>query len=169
MNTAIAIARLLLALQDPETATRVAARVFAPGLEGELVGICRRESRCRRAIGEHDRDGHHAPRVYARAVARGWLSPVCQKPGEGWSTRGNHGLMAGYHVRLLGVPCLPAKALDVPLLSAVAAARKAQRLCDDRGACDAASLRGYWNGRAFSHRPVITMTNTREGYHKKRM
>ena len=157
MSTIATIVRLVMALQDPEVATRVAAHAWAPGLVDELVGICRRESRCRRKVSEHARDSHHGRKVYARAVERGWLRPFCQAPGEGWSTRGSHGLMAGYHVRLLGVPCLPASAMDVPLLSAIAAARKAQRLCRTRQACDADSLRGYWNGRAFSNRAVASM------------
>jgi hypothetical protein len=150
MSAIATIAAMMLHLSQPEAATRFAAQVFAPGLESELVAICKRESKCKRAISIHRGDAMHHGRVWRRAVARGWLQPWCQDSREGWSTRGSHGLMAGYHMRYLGVPCLPAAALDVPLLSAIAAARKAARLCTAKGACDAESLRDYWHGRGFA-------------------
>ena len=134
---------------QPEAATRFAARVWAPGLERELLAICHRESRCSKRISVHARDAHHTSRAYRKAIERGWLRGWCQGPGGGWSTRGAHGLMAAYHLRYLGIPCLPAAALDVPIFSAVAAARKAARLCKTRGACTGAALRDYWHGRGW--------------------
>lgn len=44
-------------------------------------------------------------------------------PGDRWGIRGAHGLAAAYSVHLLG-ECVPPEAIDVPLLSAIVAAKR---------------------------------------------
>jgi len=115
----------------PVPSAHLASRVVGePGMEVELLRICRRESRCQR-VGIHAVDAWASPRVYTRAVEAGWVSPGCQpyQPGE-WSSRGAWGLMAAYNLKWAGVQCLPPLALDVPLVSAVIAARKLKAHCE---------------------------------------
>lgn len=115
---------------EPVRASRLGAELAGhPELAEEVVGICRVESRCR-AIGIHR---GHAPRrpgaaFERRAAARGYIDPEgCDAhrggPSERWGIRGAHGHAAAYAVRHLG-PCVAPEALDVPLLSAIAAARR---------------------------------------------
>jgi hypothetical protein len=76
-----------------------------------LVGICERESTPCRAISIHEND---------RWMARGL--------GEGWSTRGAHGMVATY-----AWPYVPSwlrwagpAVLDIPIVSAVVSVRRAR-------------------------------------------
>ena len=89
--------------------------------------------------GIHDRDRWHARAVHRRAIDRGYLSPgVC--PGHasrrGWSTRGAHGLMAGFAWRYLPrwARCFPPWILDVPIVSAWITVKRRDHLCSSRRA-----------------------------------
>lgn len=125
------LAALLL---SPPDATRLACRLERYEPCSELLDIMRVESRGV-AVGEHTA---HARRVsggvfWRRAVEAGLLHPEkCEvhqstDRGEGWGPRGAHGLVAAYSVHLLG-ECVPAAALDVPLVSAVVTARRLRAL-----------------------------------------
>jgi hypothetical protein len=125
-------ALLLLALcLPPEPASHVAAWIVgAPQLGPELVRICRRESACA-AIGIHERDAHYGRTAYRRAIRVGLLQPQhCmvhryRGPAQRWSTRGPWGTIAAYTLGYMG-PCLPPEVLDIPLLGAIAAAKRLQ-------------------------------------------
>jgi hypothetical protein len=94
---------------------------------GGLAHVCARESRCT-PVGIHSGDAHHGKTVYANAVRAGWLDRGCifhHGSPERFSTRGTAGLMAGYHLRFLP-GCLPPEVLDLPLVSAYVAHRKAE-------------------------------------------
>jgi hypothetical protein len=113
---------------EPVEAARVATHlVGAPQLAPALEKICHRESRCQR-LGPHRRDARHSEEVFRKAARAGWVDPACQPPEQEWSTRGAFGLMAGYNVRFIGV-CVQPAALDVPFLSAWAAAEKMVAYC----------------------------------------
>jgi hypothetical protein len=127
---------LAMASSPSASAHTAAAAVGEPGMEVELLRICKRETvgpgrgECR-AVSVHAIDSGHSRGVHTRAVAVGWLSPGCQPyGGGGWSTRGPWGLMAAYNLKWVGVPCLPPWVLDVPLVSATAAARKLKAHCE---------------------------------------
>lgn len=122
---------LTLALLAPVPAARVAARAFDVP-EQALVSIVMRESQGVR-VGIHERDAWASKRACTKARAVGWLdgSVDC---GPGWSTRGAFGLMAAYQLRWLGLDRAP-WVLDVPAVSAVAAARKYRAACPGDGWC----------------------------------
>lgn len=157
MQQALIILRLLSL--DPREATLVAAKVAGwPELGPELVKICKRESPgqdCRRRVGLHLNNTPRAiRRFYRKAVEHGWLDPercpehraATLKEMERFAVRGNHGLAAAYSLRFLEVPCAPPEALDVPFLSALAATRRAQKMCAEHGACTTATRRDLWMG-----------------------
>lgn len=116
---------LTLALLAPVPAARMAARAFDVP-ESALVRIALRESQGQR-VGIHDRDAWASKRACRKARAVGWLddSVVC---GPGWSTRGAFGLNASYNLKWVGLDRAP-WVLDVPAVSAVAAARRYRALC----------------------------------------
>lgn len=144
----ILVTLLRIALWDPVGASMLgAALVGAPELGPELVHICRRESHCR-PVGAHEVDAWAGPLMYRKAVGVGWLDPACpfhHGSSERFSTRGVHGLAAAYSLRFLP-DCLPPEVLDVPLVSAIAAARRAQHQCRRHGACDRTQRRRRWAG-----------------------
>lgn len=133
---------------DPVTSSAVAAVVVGqPELAPELVHICRRESHCR-WIGAHATDAWAGTRMFRNAVRVGWLDPGCKfhrgaRPR--FSTRGVHGLSAAYSLRFIGT-CLPPEVLDVPLVSAIAAARRAREQCRRYAACTTETRRRMWVG-----------------------
>jgi hypothetical protein len=141
---------------DPLAQSQLWERLRPEIPRGFLVETCLVESGCR-AIGVHDVDRHLGASAWRGVWARGrvdrscpyYLDPATAPASwlEGASTRGAHGLMAAYHVGLLG-PCVPLEALDVPFFSAWAAAEKASRLCADLRArgrrCTAERLRCGW-------------------------
>lgn len=100
----------------------------------------------------HDGDAHHSPAVWKAAVRAGYLDPKrcpAHRSRQGWSTRGAHGLMAGYAWRFVPEPlrCFGPEVLDVPLVSALTAAAKRRDACE-RGHCSHAELTSIWtNGR----------------------
>jgi len=133
---------------DPVASSMLAASLVGqPDLGQELVAICRRESNCR-MVGVHPADQWAGRRMYNNATRVGWLNPQCPfhrgSPGR-FSTRGVHGLSAAYSLRFLG-SCVPPEALDVPLLSAIAAARRAMSQCRRHGACSAGARHRMWIG-----------------------
>ena len=142
--------RLIVSLLTlpPVPASYVGATLAGqPELGHELERISWREARAR-WVSIHVRDAWASERVHKRALARNILSQSCPWHGSehgGWSTRGPHGLMAGYSLRYLW-PCAPAWIIDVPLFSAIAAARRAQAQCERFGACDRAGRLSFWNG-----------------------
>jgi hypothetical protein len=99
-----------------------AARMVAPGLES----VCSRESRCQR-VGVHEADRWMERIVHQRALERGLLQSWCpwHRSPEGMATRGAWGTVAAYTLHHLG-PCLPPSVLDVPILGALAARRRAE-------------------------------------------
>lgn len=119
------LALLLAALLDPRTAAVVGATIAGhPGYAPQLVEICERESLCS-AIGVHPDDAGRSRSAWAMAVGVGKLDPTCQPHRRhAWSTRGAYGTMAAFTVSHLG-ECLPPWVLDVPLLAAIAATRRA--------------------------------------------
>lgn len=111
---------------DPVPASYLAVELVETPLTGpELAAIARRESRGR-WVSTHEGDRWAEKRVHRRALERGRLSKLCpwHRSPEGMSTRGSFGLMASYSLDFLA-PCLPAWVLDIPLISAIAAARRA--------------------------------------------
>jgi hypothetical protein len=105
-------------------------------LAGQLERICQRESRCASSpstsarVGIHVRDAASSRRVWRKMVRRGAIDPECQPYEAGaWSTRGPWGLMAALHARWLP-RCYQAHWLDVPLVSAIVAARKYLEQCE---------------------------------------
>ena len=148
-------ALLRTTLFDPAGSSLLAAiLVGEPALAQELVAICRRESHCS-VIGAHRNDAWAGPVMRRKALRVGWLDAECSHHGgdpRRFSTRGPHGLSAAYSLRFLG-QCVPPEALDVPILSAIAAARRLQYQCRSHGACSAAERRRYWAGtRRFDRR-----------------
>jgi hypothetical protein len=142
------IFELLLVVFDPVTSSAVAAVVVGqPELAPELVEICRRESHCR-WVGMHAPDAWAGTRMFRNALRVGWLDPRCgfhRGARERFSTRGVHGLSAAYSLRFVG-GCLPPEVLDVPLVSAIAAARRAREQCRRYAACTTESRRRMWIG-----------------------
>ena len=114
-----------------------AAAVLAAALLGridiapDLIGICQRESRCA-AVSVHERDAHLSRRGWRGQVRLGHLDPECQPyKARAWATRGPWGLSAASHWEYLP-RCYSPAILDVPLVSALIAARKWIRHCDGR-------------------------------------
>lgn len=106
---------ILRVLVDVRTATLAgAALAGAPELGPVLVDVARRESRLQ-LVSVHARDARYSDAVRPRGCA-----------GDGWSTRGVHGAMAGYTIGHLprALRCSP-WVLDLPLVSAYASARRA--------------------------------------------
>lgn len=129
-----------------------------PEFSGELLSICKRESPgndCMRTVGAHGNDAHEATRrFYEKAVARGWLDPAgCpehraanHEEMKRFGVRGSHGLAAAYSLRFLSGECLAPEVLDIPLISAFVATRRAMEMCERRGACTRESRHVHWVG-----------------------
>lgn len=129
MTACLAIITAALSL-SPADATRLACRLECYEPCSEVLSLMAVESRGV-AVGVHT---GHARRVkggvfWRKAVAAGLLHPErCERHqstdgGAGWGIRGAHGLAAAYSVHVLG-ECVRPEAIDVPLLSAVAAVRR---------------------------------------------
>ena len=116
---------------DPHEASRIGAAIAGhPEMAAEVERTCVLESAGCRRLGLHR--GHVPRRPGAEfgraALARGWVDPErCPAhaggPPERWGIRGPHGHAGAYGARYLQ-PCAAPEALDVPLLSAIAAARR---------------------------------------------
>lgn len=156
---------LLLVVFDPTTSSAIAAvMVGQPELAPELVGICRRESHCR-LVGAHEADAWAGATMYRNAVRVGWLDPRCKfhhGARTRFSTRGVHGLSAAYSLHLVG-GCVPPEVLDVPFVSALAAARRAREQCRRHGACTVEARRRLWIGATRYDRKVRARKNRQPG------
>lgn len=132
-------AALLQIVLDPIVAGHVAAAMLGePGIGDAMARVCARESRCS-AIGVHEVDAHRSRAAWTIAAQAGTLDPAtCEwhrLDAGPWSTSGPWGAMRAFtlpHVRA----CLPAWALDVPLVGAIAVARRmASARCSRSPAC----------------------------------
>lgn len=132
---------LALALAaDPIAASRLACQLERWPDCGEVLRLVAVESRGV-AVGVHT--GHH-PRKPGRAfwdaaVAGGLLRPdLCDEhmrgldDAAGWGPRGAHGNVAAFAVHVLG-ECVPAHAIDIPLVSALATIRRLRNMRDRYG------------------------------------
>jgi hypothetical protein len=139
---------LKLALLDPLLGTVLGAWLAGEAeLADELVEICERESHCR-FVGAHVRDRPAGPAMLRAALRVGWLDPECPfvfGDGRRFSTRGVHGLSAAYSLRFLG-QCVPPELLDLPLFSAIAAARRSRNMCTRHRACTREERHRRWVG-----------------------
>lgn len=149
---------LLLVIVDPVASSALAAVVVGePELAPELLQICRRESHCR-WVGAHPADVWAGAVMQRKALRAGWLDPQCRHhrgAPERYSTRGVHGLSASYSLRFIEA-CVPPEVLDVPLVSAVVAARRARGQCRAHGACTSSARHRLWAGaRRFDRRAVL--------------
>lgn len=117
---------------SPVKASIVGAQLAGwPGMASEVIDICEDESLCE-PIGLHrgPLDRVDGGTVWKRAVEQGLLGSCdhhAQGDGERWGVRGVHGNIGAYAVHDLGV-CVAPEALDVPILSAIATARRLGRL-----------------------------------------
>jgi len=155
----LALTWLRLLSLPPEPATRAgAAMAGRSDLADELVAICRREApggACRETVGAHPPDLGAAAGMYRKAVQKGWLgtcalnTAVDAADRERFGVRGVHGLSAAYSLWHLG-PCLAPELLDLPFLSAVIAARRANYQCEapHLRACTREARRRLWVGAA---------------------
>lgn len=81
-------------------------------------------------VGIHVRDAAASRRVWRKMVRRGELEPSCQPYVDGaWATRGPWGLMAALHARWMPA-CFEPHWFDIPLVSALVAARKYLEQCE---------------------------------------
>ncbi len=139
---------LRVLLTNPVAASHAAAWATAqPELAQELVKICRRESRCM-LVSVHEKDAHAGPLMHYKALKVGWLDRECtwhHGQSRRFSTRGAHGLSAAYSLRFLGA-CLPPEVLDIPIFSALAAARRARYMCERYDACTRNARYRFWIG-----------------------
>ena len=120
---------LSLYLLPPEAATRLVA-AGDTWMTRTLLAVVQRESQGVR-VGEHPGDRWCSEQMRRNAIRTGWLSERCRGPG--YSVHGAHGLSYSYNARYawLSWLCWPA-AFDIPIVSALAAKRKAQKLCRRR-------------------------------------
>ena len=155
---------LRLLTLDPLEGTKAGAILAGhPEFEAELVSICKRESPgsdCRRRVGVHPNNYVSDVRsAYTKAISLKYLylHPACPEhvidlnsPAEllRFGVRGNHGLMAAYSVRFLG-PCVAPEALDFPVLSAIAATRRATAMCLKSSVCSTSGRLGLWIGTSL--------------------
>jgi hypothetical protein len=135
---------------EPEPASMIAANIVGkPELADELHVVCKRESKCSR-VGIHDGDRWAGKTMYRKAMQVGWLDAWCPwhantDDPERFSVRGSFGLSAAYSLRFLA-PCLPPEVLDIPVVSAYAAAKRMLSQCEKHGACERKGYRRYWVG-----------------------
>lgn len=131
MTTALVILLQLLT-PTPRASLKYAAwavgetRTERRDLHRELHSIAIRESSLRPVRG-HRNDRPHAPRMWRKAKAAGWVNPRCPESAD--AVRGILGLSAPYNFRWLGIDCAPAWLFDIPIVSAIAGARKHKAKC----------------------------------------
>lgn len=123
---------MILIMLPPRPSAYVAAVVVQRAdIASALIRICQRESRCKR-ISVHERDAHISPKEYFGQVSWGHLNPECQPyKKDAWATRGSFGLSAGAHWKYMP-PCYRPEWFDIPLISAIVAARKYLVSCDKK-------------------------------------
>lgn len=118
---------LRLAL-DPRFASHLGAALAGdPELGSALERVCEREAPRCRLVGVHERDRWMHRRAWLAAVRVGWLDPGrCEwheLEAAAWSTSGPWGMVRAYSLHHLG--CAPAWLLDLPIVGAFVAARRA--------------------------------------------
>lgn len=158
---------------DPLDSSQFMDAVFTDVPRGFIVDTCIMESGCRRPLGVHVGDAWAGRRVYDGLVRRGKVDAACQfyAPDgtsewyEQWSTIGNHGLMYGYNRRHIGT-CFPIQWFEIPIVSALAAARKARSYCEEIRAsgnrCTGEALRLRWANAKTRKRRRRTLKLWRE-------
>ncbi len=168
---------------DPMDGTKAGVRLAGhPEFEQELVGICKRESPgsdCARRVGVHGNNRvQDVESAYRKAISLKYLylHPGCPEhkldpdPRTGrpppkellrFGVRGNHGLMAAYSVRFLG-PCVAPEALDIPVLSAIAATRRAVHMCLKSSKCSTSERLGLWIGVSLESKRLEGKTRVRD-------
>lgn len=101
-----------------------------------LRRIAMRESGGNPFVGVHEHDARWSDVAYSNAVRVRYIDPRCQgRRPRAWATRGVHGLFAAYSTRHLW-RCADPAWLDVPLFSALAAARRMRsRACRSAPRC----------------------------------
>lgn len=155
------ILMLLATLSAPPgpTVARAGARIAgAPWAAEELVKVSFVESRHTR-LGLHGGLNRAGRDFYRRALRVGWLKPCQQHSPDEWGVRGSFGLVAAYHIRHLEGCAQPA-ALDVPIVSAVLAARWWIEL-RRRGFCDYKARRAAYKHGAQSAEAKAELTRCR--------
>lgn len=131
------LALILAATLDPLVAAHLGAAMAGhPEFGPQLEAIGRRES-CLRLVGIHPGDAGRSRAVWTDAVRAGLVDPQCQPYRAGaWSTRGSFGTMAALTVVHIGVPCMPYWSIDIPIVAAFAATRRAHaRRCSQVLGC----------------------------------
>lgn len=147
--------------RDPLDSSQFIDAVFDDLPPQFVTSVCILESGCYKPVGVHKGDtrtrtGRQVGRiVYERQKRWGKIDPSCpyyQPTGDRewydrWSTVGNHGLMYGYQRGYIGT-CFPMEWFDIPLVSALAAGRKARAICETlrkrKKKCTAEDLRIEW-------------------------
>jgi len=169
---------------DPLSSSQYMDALFDDIPDGYIVDTCIMESGCRGPIGVHRIDAWAGNIVYAKKKKHGRIGEcrLFSEPKsirsmtrwvERWSTVGNHGLMFGHNYRHLGA-CMPMSIFEVPFLSALAAARKAQELCSKLRAkdveCTSENLRARWTQSysAAKKKATIAMWQSRVSAYKSR-
>lgn len=118
----------LSALTPAQAAQTAAEMVGRPDIAPALIRVCYRESRCKR-LGIHARDAKYSTPGYWGQVSLGHINRACQPWALGWATRGAFGLSASAHWEYLPA-CYDPATLDLPIVSAMVAAKKYLRRCD---------------------------------------
>ena len=130
------LALALMLSSSPAAAAHWAAALTGqrPAVGDYLERVCWRESRCQ-PLDVHEIDEHGSRRGWVGQVKLGHLDASCQpyRAGE-WATRGAFGLAAASHWSYLPA-CYQPQILDIPMVSALVAARKWEARCErPRGA-----------------------------------
>lgn len=113
----------------PIPAAKIAARALDVP-EQALVAITIRESRGQR-IGVHEIDAWASRRACRKARRVRWLAEDVDCTTGDWATVGPQGLFTAYHLRFVGLARWP-WVFRIPLVSAVAAARRWDAICRTR-------------------------------------
>lgn len=92
----------------------------------ELRQIGIRESSLRPVRGHVD-DRRSAKKMWRKAKAAGWISRSCPESLD--AVHGIAGLSVPYNLRWLGLKCAPAWLFDIPIVSAMVAAKKHKTKC----------------------------------------
>lgn len=144
---------------DPLACSQLVDAAFQDVPAGFVANTCIMESGCYRSrhVSIHAGDVAAGRSAFERSLRSGRLDGDCgyvraargvgdDWAGE-WSTRGAHGLIVAYQLFRVG-SCLPPEAMDIPLVSALAAGRKARWHCQQLRArgkkCTSKRLRCAW-------------------------
>lgn len=127
MTVLLALILRALALDPVEACAAGARGAGHPELAAEVLAICRTETAGCRRVGVHRGHVPRVPGATFRRAASGLDPEACELHRGGaperWGIRGPHGHAAAFAVGYLG-PCVAPEALDVPIVSAWAAAKR---------------------------------------------